>query len=169
MKCLVFTQAPILPSIPVRFAGLKSSLDTTFGLIINQAVLASQRLWHFFFEPDPSAPSSYLRSARLPSATSALGCTPSTSASRRLENSLRTSFLRYFNSGDALRKKTSKPRIRTEMLDGLGGYRGSCATPRTRCQKRALDLQSLPIPYPARRTPATTLSLSLSGTYRWIL
>ena len=26
--------------------------------------------------------------------------------------------LRYFNSGDALRKKTSKPRIRAEMLDG---------------------------------------------------
>ena len=33
------------------FAELKSSLNTTFGSIINQAVLASQRLWYFFFEP----------------------------------------------------------------------------------------------------------------------
>ena len=110
---------------PVRFAGLKSSLDTTFGSIINQEVLASQRLWHFFFEPDPSAPSFFLRSARLPSVTSALGCTPGTSTSRRLENLLRMSSLRYFNSGDALRKKTSKPKIRAEMLDGLGGCRGN--------------------------------------------
>ena len=84
-----------------------------------------QHLGHLFFEPNPSAPSSYLRSARLPSATSALGCTPSTSTSRQLENSLRTSFFHYFNFGDALRKKTSKSRIRTEMLDGLGGCWGN--------------------------------------------
>ena len=43
-EVLVFTEAPILPSIPVRFAELKNTLDTTFGSIINQAVLANQRL-----------------------------------------------------------------------------------------------------------------------------
>ena len=39
----------------------------------------------------------------------------------------RTSSLCYSNSGDALRKKTSQPRIRTEVLDGLRGCQGSCA------------------------------------------
>ena len=43
-----------------------------------------------------------LRSARLPSATSALGYTPGTSTSRRLENSLRTFSFRYFSSRDTL-------------------------------------------------------------------
>ena len=38
-----------------------------------------------------------------------------------------TSSFCYSNSGDVLRKKISQPRIRTEVLDGLGGYRGSCA------------------------------------------
>ena len=132
---------------------------------------------HFFFEPDPSAPSSYLRSARLPSATSALGCTPGTLASRRLENSLRTSSFRYFSSGYTLRKKTSKPRIRAEMLVGLGGcreslhYQGLSYVPqtirieltsglfwhrensRTCCQKILLGLQSLPIPAHCVRAP----------------
>ena len=37
--------------------------------------------FYLFFEPNPSAPSFYLRSARLSFATSALGYTPSTLAS----------------------------------------------------------------------------------------
>ena len=37
--------------------------------------------FYFFFEPNPSTPSFYLRSARLSPATTTLGCTPSTSAS----------------------------------------------------------------------------------------
>ena len=32
------------------FAGLRSSLDTTFGSIINKTVFSSLRLWYFFFE-----------------------------------------------------------------------------------------------------------------------
>ena len=80
--------------------------------------------FYLFFKPNPSIPSSYLRSARLSPATSALGYTPGTSALGRLENSLRTSSFRYFNSGDALRKKTSKPRIRAEMLDSWKDVEG---------------------------------------------
>ena len=81
-------------------------------------VLASQHLWHFCFELDPSASSSYLRSARLLFAISALECTPGTLALRQLENLLHTSSLRYFNSGDTLREKTSKSKIKAEMFDG---------------------------------------------------
>ena len=55
------------------------------------------------------------------------GIYPGYFGSRRLENLLPPSSLRYFNSGDALWKKTSQPRIRTEMLDGLEKCQGSCA------------------------------------------
>ena len=37
----------------------------------------------------------------------------------------RTHAISSLNSRDALRKKTSQPRIRTEMLDGLGRCRGN--------------------------------------------
>ena len=60
------------------------------SLLVNANVLGL----YLFFELNPSVPSSYLRSTRLPSAISALGCTPNTPTSRRLENSLRTSSLR---------------------------------------------------------------------------
>ena len=71
-----------------------------------------------------STPSSYLRSAHVPSATSALECTPSPSTLRRLENSLRTSPFRYFNLGDMLWKKTSQPKIKVDMLDGWEDVEG---------------------------------------------
>ena len=61
-----------------------------------------------------SVPSFYLYSARLPFATLALECT----LERQLKNLLRTSFLCYFDLGDALRRKTSKPRIKAERFDG---------------------------------------------------
>ena len=124
------------------FAGpRRSSLDTNFESIIDKAKLMELlMLCHVFpisqkrkiFEPrpspamtnNPSAPSIFLQSARFSSATSALECTPGTSASKRLENLLRMSSLCYFNSGDALWKKMSQPRI-----DGLGGCWESCASP----------------------------------------
>ena len=80
-----------------------------------------------------SAPSSYLRSARLSSTTLALGCTLGIPASRQLENSLCTFSFRS-NSADALRKKMSQPRISLivgRMLKELNYYG---------------DLQLLPIP-----------------------
>ena len=67
---------------------------------------------------------SYLRSICLSFATSALGYTPDTLASRQLENLLYTFSFRS-NPTDAVRKKTSQPRI--EMLR-LRGCWGSCAS-----------------------------------------
>ena len=75
--------------------------------------------------------------------------------------------LRYFNSEDALRKKTSKPRIRTEIFDGwedveriikdyltflkiskieLSGHFGIEKLSRACYQERTPSLQLLPIP-----------------------
>ena len=72
----------------------------------------------------PSIPSFYLHSACLSSTISALGYTSGISASKQLKNLLCTPFFPYFNSGDALRKKTSKPRIKAEMLDGWEDVKG---------------------------------------------
>ena len=80
--------------------------------------------FYLFFKSNPSIPSFYLRSARFSPAISALRYTPGTLALGRLENLLRTSSLCYFNSGDALRKKTSKPRIRAEMVDSWEDVKG---------------------------------------------
>ena len=65
-----------------------------------------------------------LQNIRFPSATSALGYTPSTLASKRLENLLCMSFFYYFNFGNILQKKISKPRIKAEMLNGWEDVKG---------------------------------------------
>ena len=98
-----------------------------------QSLLANANVsgFYLFFEPNFSTPSFNLCSIRLPSATSALGYTLSILASNQLENLLHTSFFRYFNFGDTLQKKTSQPRISTEMLDGMSWGRSKKAC----CQK----------------------------------
>ena len=51
-----------------------SSLDTTFGSIINQAVLASPRLWYFF--SSPSTPKFVCKTPVLPSLLQFWRCAP---------------------------------------------------------------------------------------------
>ena len=43
----------------------------------------------------------------------------------KLLSAQRMSSLRYFNPGNALRKKTSQPRIRADMLDGWEDVEGA--------------------------------------------
>ena len=113
------------------FTGPRSSLDTTFASIIDKpkANRAADTLSRFslvggkFSGQEHSNPLPTQR----PSASKVLSAQHTSSlryfsleirseysTSRQLENSLRTPFFRYFNSEDALRKKTSQPRI-----DGL--------------------------------------------------
>ena len=105
---------------------------------------------------DPSAPSIFLQSARLPSATLALGCTPSTSASRQLENSLCT-FSLCSNSAEALRKKMSQARI--SLMAGR----------MSRKLKYYGDLQLLPIPTHCRKGTSYDLILVIiNWRTRWV-
>ena len=125
-----FTKLPILCQLDMSFfyssdsfsgsfAKFKSFLDTTFGAIIVKAkLIVLLMLCHVFpnrkkiFKPRTLE---YFNRQSL---------------YNEFLSAKLTSFLRYFNSGDALRKKTAQPKIRTEMLDRLGGCRGSCALPR---------------------------------------
>ena len=113
----MFTEVPILRQFidtkdSVRaltvfwalFARPRSSLNTMFKSIIDKAKLMELPMLYRVF-PQMSQEDLQL-------------CTKFLSVKR-------TSSLRYFNSGNALRKKTSQPRI-----DGLGGCWGSCASPR---------------------------------------
>ena len=87
---------------PVRFARLQSSLNTTSASIINKAKLIKLLMrCHVLSQRSQT----YLFRTKFLSAE-------------------RPSSLCYFNSGDGLWKKTSKPRIRAEMLDGLEDVKG---------------------------------------------
>ena len=78
--------------------GPRSSLEATSASIIDKAQLIELLMLCHVFSSEETVFFKLL-------------CTELLSAQR-------TSSLHYFNSGDALRKKTSKPRIRVEMLDG---------------------------------------------------
>ena len=103
------------PEKPQRSEKLAKAIGSEERLPKHQSSISNPSL---AMTNNPSAPNIFLQSARLLSFTSALEWTPDTSASRQLKNLLRTSSLYYFNLGDALRKKTSKPRIRAESLEG---------------------------------------------------
>ena len=123
---------------PKNLKGLKCSKSHRFGGTFTKAPVFHQQktrtsvrtltVFRTFFAGPRSVSlhqSFYLRNARLPSATSALECTPSPLALKRLKNSFYTSSLLYLNPGDALQKKTSQPRIRADMLDGWEDAEGA--------------------------------------------
>ena len=102
------------------FAGPRAlSIPRSQRLPTSKGSGAVDALSRFSLE-EPGRSSSREHSSLSPAVTNGLSARKSLSAQR-------TSSLRCFSSGDALRKKTYQPRIRTEMLDGLGGCRGSCA------------------------------------------
>ena len=132
-------------SFSSSFVESRSSLDTRFGAIIDKRKLMELLIFcHVIpkweeveLKYSNSSPavttvslhqSFYPRSARLPSTTSALRYIPGILASRRLKNTLRTSFFHFFNFGDPLRKKTSKPSIRAEILNGWEDVKGIIKT-----------------------------------------
>ena len=125
-EMLVFTKAPILRQwYPKSLSSRqvcwtqKRSFNTTFELIFDKAKLMELLMLCYIFLQwkedlqaknirilQPTAPLHrvFVCNARLSSATSALGYTSGTLASRRLENLLRTSSFRYFSSENTLRK-----------------------------------------------------------------
>ena len=101
----------------VRFTELRNSLDFRFDYRQSKANRAAHALSRSSSE-EPGLTSARTSSLRYFSS----GIHPRHFDSRT--RCARPSSFHFFNSGDALQKKTSKPRIRAEMLDGWEDVEG---------------------------------------------
>ena len=114
----------------IRFAGPRSSLNTIFEKITNKAKwIELLMLRHVFpqWKDDFRAKNTQIiyRLQFLLASVTGTSSSLSLIPLHQVLSKKCTPSLCYFSSGDALRKKTSKPRIRAEIFDGWEDVRGT--------------------------------------------